>query len=77
LKDPVFKYLFDVMKKATDETQITITIIGLKDMCAKYGPDMFGPVKDYIEQRKSTEHNTNISGQFTALIDQIEGRRSL
>ena len=65
------------MKKATDETQITVTIIGLKDMCAKYGPDMFASLKDYIEERKSKEHNTNISSQFTGLIDQIEGRRSL
>lgn len=63
------------MKKATDETQIAVAIIGLKDMYAKYGPDMFGPLKDYIEQRKSTEHNTNISGLLTALIDHIEGRR--
>ena len=62
------------MKKATGETQIAVAIIGFKDIYAKYGPDMFGPVKDYIEQRKSTEHNTNISGLFTALIDHIEGR---
>ena len=63
------------MKKATGETQIAVTIIGFKDIYAKYGPDMIGPVKDYIEQRKSTEHNTNISGLLTALIDHIEGRR--
>lgn len=74
-KDPVFNYLMKVLNIASDETQTTVTIIALKDICVRYGRDMFVAHKDYILQRRNQEHNTNIQGQLTALIDHLEGRR--
>ena len=74
-KDPVFNYLIGVMKVAVDENQITVTVTALRDLCVRYGPDMFGPHKDYIVQRRDNEHSTSLQSHFTALIDQIEGRR--
>ncbi|XP_076104784.1 uncharacterized protein LOC143073258 isoform X2 [Mytilus galloprovincialis] len=73
-KDPVFNYLMSVLKVATDVTQVSVTLIGLRDLCVVYGPDMFGPHMDYLTQRKQNEQSTTIQQQIVALIDQIEGR---
>ncbi|CAG2251519.1 unnamed protein product [Mytilus edulis] len=73
-KDPVFNYLMSVLKVATDVTQVSVTLIGLRDLCVVYGPDMFGPHMDYLTQKKQNEQSTTIQQQIVALIDQIEGR---
>ncbi|XP_052101981.1 uncharacterized protein LOC127735735 [Mytilus californianus] len=73
-KDPVFNYLMSVLKVATDVTQVSVTLIGLRDLCVIYGPEMFGPHMDYLTQKKQNEQSTTIQQQIVALIDQIEGR---
>lgn len=76
-RNPVFKYLLGVLKVAKDDTQISSTLTGLRDLCGIYGPGMFGPHKEYLVERRDTEEKTNIKGQLSALVDQIEGRRYL
>ncbi|CAG2243082.1 unnamed protein product [Mytilus edulis] len=73
-RNPVFKYLLGVLKVAKDDTQISSTLTGLRDLCGIYGPGMFGPHKEYLVERRDTEEKTNIKGQLSALVDQIEGR---
>ncbi|XP_071171147.1 uncharacterized protein [Mytilus edulis] len=73
-RNPVFKYLMGVLKVAKDDTQLSSTLTGLQDLCGIYGPEMFVPHKEYLIERRDTEEKTNIKGQFSALVDQIEGR---
>ncbi|XP_052101979.1 uncharacterized protein LOC127735734 [Mytilus californianus] len=73
-RNPVFKYLMGVLKVAKDDTQLSSTLTGLQDLCGKYGPEMFGQHKEYLVERRDTEEKTTIKGQFSALVDQIEGR---
>lgn len=74
-KQPVFDYLMNVLKIANDETRYAVTLTALRDLCIRYGPDMFSPHKEYLIQRRDTEQSTNVQQGFAALIDQIEGRR--
>lgn len=68
-------FLLAVVKKSHDQTQMMVTLSGLRDLCICYGPDMLEPHKDYIIQRRDVEANSNIKQCYVALVDAMEGRR--
>ena len=65
----------DILKSAENDTRFIVTQMSLRDMCIKYGPDMFEPHLAYLKERKEKEQQGTIHQGFVQLIDQIEGRR--